>query len=106
MKILITGAPASGKTIYARFLSDTRYNYPVYDFDNFTNFYSFTDSFKDLVDCIVILQHQKFLNEAIKFDLHFECTRFIDDDFDHKILVKSTAGIEEFYTQDLQKYFL
>lgn len=78
MRILITGRPASGKSLYASHLS-SRYKHIIYEADNFTDFNALTDKVKNLENCIVVIQHKKFLTEKLEFDLHFECTRYIDD---------------------------
>ena len=103
MRILITGRPATGKTLYSTYLADTRYNYPIYEVDNFSDFNVLTDKVKEIENCIVVIQHEKFFKEKLKFDLHLELYRNIEDL--EKFYVKSPSGIEEHLFSDMGEYY-
>ncbi|MEX8074673.1 hypothetical protein AB7B71_01640 [Acinetobacter nosocomialis] len=103
MKILISGRPATGKTIYAKYLADTRYSYPIYESASFNDFSVLVEKIKNIENCIVVIQHHQSFRANLNFDLHFECMRNIDE-FE-KFFVKSPTGDEEHLFSDMNKYY-
>lgn len=103
MRILITGVPGTGKTLYSTYLADTRYNYPIYEADNFSDFNALTEKIKELENCIVVIQHKKFFKEKLKFDLHLECYRILEEN--EKFFVKTPTGVEEHLFSDMGEYY-
>lgn len=103
MRILITGAPGTCKTLYSTYLADTRYNYPIYEADNFSDFNTLTEKVKELENCIVVIQHKKFLKENLKFDLHLECYRIFEEN--EKFFVNTPTGVEEHLFADMGEYY-
>lgn len=103
MKILITGGPGTGKTLYSVFLADNLHNLPIIESDNFTDFSSFTNKVKELSNCIAVVQDSKFFTEQLKFDQHFRCSRNMDNL--EKFFVSSPTGVEEHLFSDMGEYY-
>lgn len=95
MKILITGHPGSGKSIFARYLKDKNPDFTIIESDE-------CDSIKENENCIVVIQHQKFLPAPIKFEKSYQCTRLEDESFQ----VDDGSTVQQFAFLDLEQYFV
>ena len=95
MRILITGHPGSGKSIFARYLKDQHPDLTIIEYYE-SDLIEKTDNF------IVVIQHQKFLRTPIEFDKSYKCTRLAHDVFQ----VECGSTIQQFAFLDLEQYFV
>ena len=102
MKILITGRPGSGKSIFAKYLKDQHPDFTIIEFDDFyPDIKAFESKAQSADDCIVVIQHQKFIKSPIKFDKSYQCTRVETEAFQ----VNDGTEIQNFAFLDLEQYF-
>jgi len=103
MKILITGHPGSGKSIFARYLKAQYPDFSIIEFDDCgLDRKWFYTNIEKTENCIVVIQHQKFLQVPIKFDKSYQCTRVETEAFQ----VKDSSTIQYFAFLDLEQYFI
>lgn len=103
MKILITGHPGSGKSIFARYLKTQYPDFTIIEFDDCgLDRKWFYTNIKNTENCIVVIQHQKFIQTPIEFDKFYQCFRVNDNAF--QVLEDSKVFYEsEFH--NMQEYF-
>lgn len=103
MKILITGHPGSGKSIFSKYLSSKYKNFTIIEFDDFyPDIKAFESKAQSTDDCIVVIQHQKFIKSLIKFDKVYKCTRVAFDVFQ----VDDGSTVNNFAFLDFEQYFV
>ena len=77
MKILVTGHPGSGKTIFAKYLKDLLFDHEIIEFDEYQSYINlFYMKLRDTEKYILVIQHKKLLNESIDFDKTYQLQRF------------------------------
>ena len=102
MKILITGHPGSGKSIFARYLKTQYPDFTIIEFDECgLDRKWFYTNIEKTENCIVVIQHQKFLQAPIKFDKVYKCTRVEFDAFQ----VDDSSTVKKFAFLDFEQYF-
>lgn len=93
MKILVTGRPRAGKSIFAKHLKTEYPDFTIIESDDCgLDRKWFYTSIKNTENCIVVIQHKKFIQVPIEFDKLYECTRLTDDIFQ----VNDVSSLEEF----------
>lgn len=98
MKILVTGRPRAGKSLFAKYLKTKHPDFTIIESDycGLDRKWFYT-SIKNTENCIVVIQHKKLIEVPIKFDVFYECTRLNDDKFQ----VNDGLNIEEFEFSNL-----
>ncbi|RZG66682.1 AAA family ATPase [Acinetobacter wuhouensis] len=82
MKILVTGRPGAGKSLFAKHLTKQYPDFTIIELDQCgLDRKWFYTSIKNTQNCIVVIQHKKFIEQDIEFDNFYECTRLNDDIF-------------------------
>lgn len=74
MKILIEGKPATGKSIYARYLA-YKFKIPLFDFDQIMDIKEFTECVLNNDIGIFVIQDRRFLKQDFKFTHVYNCIR-------------------------------
>lgn len=93
MKILVTGRPGAGKSLFAKHLKTQYPHFTIIESEDCgLDRKWFYTSIKNTENCIVVIQHKKFIQVPIEFDKFYECTRLTDDIFQ----VSDGSNIEEF----------
>lgn len=102
MKILITGKPGTGKTIFANYLKSRHSDFTVIEFDDYlSDREAFESKILKTKDCIVVIQHQKFITVSVSFDKTYECIRESKESFQ----VTDGFLIQGFLFKEMSKYF-
>lgn len=82
MKILVTGRPRAGKSIFAKHLKTEYPDFTIIESDDCgLDRKWFYTSIKNTENCIVVVQHKKLIQVPIEFDKFYECTRLSNDMF-------------------------
>lgn len=93
MKILVTGRPRAGKSLFAKHLNTEYPDFTIIESDDCgLDRKWFYTSIKNTENCIVVIQHKKLIQVPIEFDKFYECTRLTDEIFQ----VNDGSNIEEF----------
>lgn len=101
MKILITGHPGSGKTIFSKFLKYLLSDHEIIEFDEYqSNMNLFYIKLRDTEKYILVIQHKKLLNESIDFDKAFKLQRIDYESFQ----IDGGSTIRTFDFLDFEKY--
>lgn len=104
MKILITGVPGSGKSLFlARFKANPKHrHFDFFDTDKF-DYLELPNLIRNSDNCFVVVQAKKFLPDDIKFDRKYQCLSSSDkshltisDGFIFETL-KTSDLVSEFY---------
>lgn len=101
MKILITGKPGAGKSLFSKYLNSKHLYLTLIDFDEFTDRHLFESKILNTKDCIVVIQHEKFITVSISFDRRYECNRVSKE----SIQVTDGFLFQRLNFKDLIKFF-
>ena len=102
MKILITGKMGTGKSIFAKYLKSNHSDFTIVDFDDFGgDRNAFESKILNTKNCIVVIQHQKFISVSMSFDKIYECSRVSKNSFQ----VTDGFLVQGFIFKELSKFF-